>query len=240
MIGTRDPDEDVMDDSVIAQRKSTAVMKSIHDDIKDTIAKLGWDCYDNVAVEIAGERISGNSSYWPIQKDGVEIGKITSSAYSLRYEKNLAIAMVAIEHTDLGTTFDIMMPDGVRKGTVSDTPKLQEIHMTDTLYPIGTLPPLGEVPKKMYAQVIRQDRFGDPLTAFQEEVIDIQAILIKAQSQLVKLESKLEQVMLVEEEDENENNNHDDNNKIQITEKETGQISIANIFCFCRLIHVMT
>ncbi len=77
-----------------------------------------------VGVEIAGERISGNSSYWPIQKDGVEIGKVTSSAYSLRYEKNLAIAMVAIEHTDLGSTFDIITPDGVRNGTVSDTPKL--------------------------------------------------------------------------------------------------------------------
>jgi crotonyl-CoA carboxylase/reductase len=44
--------------------------------------------------------------------------------------------------------------------------------MTD-IYPIGTLPPLGEVPKKMYAQVIRQNRFGDPRTAFQIEEIEI-------------------------------------------------------------------
>ena len=29
MIGKLDPDEDVMDDSIIAQRKSTALMKSI-------------------------------------------------------------------------------------------------------------------------------------------------------------------------------------------------------------------
>jgi len=42
-----------------------------------------------------------------------------------------------------------------------------------TLYPIGTLPPLGDVPEKMIAQVIRQDRFGDPRTAFQIEEIDI-------------------------------------------------------------------
>lgn len=39
--------------------------------------------------------------------------------------------------------------------------------------PIGTLPPLGEVPQKMFAQVIRQDRYGDPRTAFQVEEIDI-------------------------------------------------------------------
>jgi crotonyl-CoA carboxylase/reductase len=38
--------------------------------------------------------------------------------------------------------------------------------------PIGSLPPVGEVPQKMFAQVIRQDRFGDPRTAFQVEEID--------------------------------------------------------------------
>jgi crotonyl-CoA carboxylase/reductase len=39
--------------------------------------------------------------------------------------------------------------------------------------PIGTLPPVGEVPQKMFAQVIRQDRFGDPRTAFQVEEVDV-------------------------------------------------------------------
>ena len=38
--------------------------------------------------------------------------------------------------------------------------------------PIGQLPPLGEVPDKMTASVVRQDRFGDPATAFREEVVD--------------------------------------------------------------------
>ncbi|MHA2428029.1 MAG: crotonyl-CoA carboxylase/reductase [Candidatus Hermodarchaeia archaeon] len=36
-----------------------------------------------------------------------------------------------------------------------------------------TLPPIGEVPKKMFAQVIRSDRFGDPRTAFQVEEVDV-------------------------------------------------------------------
>lgn len=39
--------------------------------------------------------------------------------------------------------------------------------------PVGTLPPLGEVPQKMHAMVIRQDRYGEPTSAFQEELIDI-------------------------------------------------------------------
>ena len=37
----------------------------------------------------------------------------------------------------------------------------------------GSMPPLGEIPQKMFAQVIRQDRFGDPRTAFQVEQVDV-------------------------------------------------------------------
>lgn len=37
--------------------------------------------------------------------------------------------------------------------------------------PIGELPPLGEVPRLMHGQVVRQDRFGDPATAFAREVV---------------------------------------------------------------------
>ena len=44
--------------------------------------------------------------------------------------------------------------------------------MTETT-PVGTLPPVGEIPEKMYAQVVRQDRFGDPRSAFQVEEIEV-------------------------------------------------------------------
>jgi crotonyl-CoA carboxylase/reductase len=40
------------------------------------------------------------------------------------------------------------------------------------LAPIGTLPPLGVVPPRMHAQVVRPDRYGDPSTAFAPEVVD--------------------------------------------------------------------
>jgi len=39
------------------------------------------------------------------------------------------------------------------------------------LYAIGEAPPLGHVPARMHAQVIRQSRFGDPRHAFQGEVV---------------------------------------------------------------------
>ena len=41
---------------------------------------------------------------------------------------------------------------------------------------LGQRPPLGEVPEKMHATVIRQDRFGEPESAFQREVIPVPEI----------------------------------------------------------------
>jgi crotonyl-CoA carboxylase/reductase len=41
---------------------------------------------------------------------------------------------------------------------------------------IGELPPLGEVPARMQAQVIRAERFGDPVHAFRIEEVDVPAV----------------------------------------------------------------
>ena len=43
---------------------------------------------------------------------------------------------------------------------------------TKQLYDLGDIPPLGEVPEKMHAFVVRQDRFGEPTKSWQREVID--------------------------------------------------------------------
>jgi crotonyl-CoA carboxylase/reductase len=45
--------------------------------------------------------------------------------------------------------------------------------MTDNVYPIGQLPPLGEVPARMHAQVVRPDRYGEPRDAIRDEVVDV-------------------------------------------------------------------
>lgn len=39
--------------------------------------------------------------------------------------------------------------------------------------PVGTIPELGVVPKKMHAWVIRRERQGDPIQAMQQEVVDV-------------------------------------------------------------------
>lgn len=48
--------------------------------------------------------------------------------------------------------------------------------MSKQLYELGDMPPLGEVPEKMHAWLIRQDRFGKPTEAFQKEVVNTPAI----------------------------------------------------------------
>jgi crotonyl-CoA carboxylase/reductase len=45
--------------------------------------------------------------------------------------------------------------------------------VTKDLYDIGELPPIGEVPARMHAQLIRPDRFGQPRDAFRDEVVDV-------------------------------------------------------------------
>ena len=48
--------------------------------------------------------------------------------------------------------------------------------MTKEIYPLGEHPPLGEVPKQMHAQLIRESRFGEPKDAFQIEQIPVPEI----------------------------------------------------------------
>ena len=48
--------------------------------------------------------------------------------------------------------------------------------MTKQLYALGERPPLGEVPEKMHAWLIRPERFGNPTQAFQKEVVNTPSI----------------------------------------------------------------
>ncbi len=79
MIGRLDPEEDVMDDSLIAKRKALAVCnQGVSEKLLEAISNLGWDCYDNVAVEIAGTsvyEIDGAGTKWAPVKGTVKYNK---------------------------------------------------------------------------------------------------------------------------------------------------------------------
>ncbi len=48
--------------------------------------------------------------------------------------------------------------------------------MAKELYNLGEQPPLGVIPQKMHAWLIRAERFGKPTEAFQQEVVDVPSI----------------------------------------------------------------
>jgi crotonyl-CoA carboxylase/reductase len=45
--------------------------------------------------------------------------------------------------------------------------------MVQDVYEVGELPPVGEVPPRMHAMLVRPDRFGEPSEAIRDEVIDV-------------------------------------------------------------------
>ena len=44
---------------------------------------------------------------------------------------------------------------------------------TSKLFDVGTLPELGTLPEKMNAWTLRNERLGDPATAFREEIVPV-------------------------------------------------------------------
>jgi aminomethyltransferase len=63
-----------------------------------------------------------NTTFWAINKDGSEIGKVTSAVYSPRLERNIALAMVAIEHAHIGAEAEVVTPSGPTRATIVERP----------------------------------------------------------------------------------------------------------------------
>ena len=76
-----------------------------------------------VGIIIASDPIKGpNTRFWPINHAGETIGKVTSAVYSPRLERNIALAMVAIAHADIGTELEVVLPSGPVTATVVERP----------------------------------------------------------------------------------------------------------------------
>ena len=63
-----------------------------------------------------------NTTFWPIKKDGKEIGKVTSAVYSPRLKKNIALAMVEINFSNNGTSLEVTSHEGNYNSTVVEKP----------------------------------------------------------------------------------------------------------------------
>ncbi len=74
-------------------------------------------------LEISAAPLPGpNTSFWPIHYQGKPVGKVTSAIYSPRLERNIALAMIAVEHEKVGTQLQVELPTGSANATVVEKP----------------------------------------------------------------------------------------------------------------------
>ena len=65
-----------------------------------------------IGLELECEPLKGpNTTFWSILKDGKKIGKVTSAVYSPRLKKNIALAMVEINQSNIGNKFKVKTND---------------------------------------------------------------------------------------------------------------------------------
>ncbi len=76
-----------------------------------------------VGLEIDGAPFVGsNDFFWPVLKEGVKVGTVTSAIYSPRLQKNIALAMISIDHTASGRVLQIDKLSETRACTVVPIP----------------------------------------------------------------------------------------------------------------------
>tara|TARA_B100000989_G_C19247494_1_gene346682 strand:- start:114 stop:593 length:480 start_codon:yes stop_codon:yes gene_type:complete len=76
-----------------------------------------------VGLELDCEPLEGpNTTFWSIYKDKKKIGKVTSAVYSPRLKKNIALAMVEINHSEIGNNLKIISDDKEINSTIIEKP----------------------------------------------------------------------------------------------------------------------
>ena len=61
-----------------------------------------------IGLEIDCESLKGpNTTFWPVYKNEKNIGKVTSAVFSPRLKKNIALAMIEINHSEIGTKLKV-------------------------------------------------------------------------------------------------------------------------------------
>jgi glycine cleavage system aminomethyltransferase T len=103
---------------------------------------------EGISRKLAGLEIGGPNlgsyndgsmiDFFPVQRAGERVGKVTSACHSPRLEKNIGMAMLPLELTDLGTEVEVETPTGRHPGTVVDMPFIDPGKDTPKRDPKGT------------------------------------------------------------------------------------------------------
>ena len=76
-----------------------------------------------VGLELDCEPLEGpNTTFWSIYKDGKKIGKVTSAIYSPRLKKNIALAIVEINNSEIGNNLKVIIDDDEVSSKVIEKP----------------------------------------------------------------------------------------------------------------------
>ena len=92
---------------------------------KEALQKINKDGIKRkqVGVILNCDPLTGpNTTFWEITKDKKIVGKITSAVYSPRLKQNIALAIVTINNSEIGTVLDVKMNDKIIKATVVEKP----------------------------------------------------------------------------------------------------------------------
>jgi aminomethyltransferase len=75
-----------------------------------------------VGIEIDGEPISHNESFWPVLANGEPTGHVSRCVWSPRLEQNIGWANVPAAATATGSRMTVVSPDGPRNAVVVEAP----------------------------------------------------------------------------------------------------------------------
>jgi glycine cleavage system aminomethyltransferase T len=76
-----------------------------------------------VGLEIEGDPFIGsNDFFWPLVKDGGQVGTVASAIHSPRLDKNIALAMVKTEYSAIGTEMTVDKLGETRCGVIVPVP----------------------------------------------------------------------------------------------------------------------
>jgi aminomethyltransferase len=92
---------------------------------KDALQKINNDGIKRkqVGMILDCDPLTGpNTTFWEITKDNQVVGKITSAVYSPRLKQNIALAMVTINQSEIGTVLDVKINDKIIKATITEKP----------------------------------------------------------------------------------------------------------------------
>ena len=76
-----------------------------------------------VGLTISAPPLGGpNTTFWPVHAGEKIIGKVTSAVYSPRLQKNIALAMLDINSSQIGCELMVHMPAGPVQAVVVEKP----------------------------------------------------------------------------------------------------------------------